>query len=130
MIDDAEYSYIHSSISVISRPARKKIFSIYGRYKTIIEKHTTDLRSALIANKIDTSDEATATDIGWIVKTRNSITHSVGITDTTIPNMIYSRLTIAVLCSVLERAGYNLEEIALIIEDYFNGNLKAYTLGQ
>lgn len=123
-IDDNENSYINSSISAISRPARKKILCIYYRYKTIIDEYPMRFRLSPIMYQVNTSDEATEKDIGWIVKIRNSITHSTGITDFTIPNAIYARLTIAVFCSCLERSGYSIEEIADIIECYFNGDNK------
>lgn len=113
--------YIHSSLSVISWPLRKKIFCIYSRYKNIIEKHTADMFLHTAANRIDTSTEATEKDIGWIVKTRNNVTHSIGHTDSIIPNLIYNRLTIALFCSLLERTGYSIEEISQIIRSYFEG---------
>lgn len=121
-IDDNENSYINSSISAISRPARKKLLRIFNRYKSIIDKYADLFRPLVFSYQTNTSDEATEKDIGWIVKTRNSITHSAGITDTVIPNRIYDRLKISVFCSILERASYSMAEIETIIEKYFQGD--------
>ena len=112
-IDKNGYSYINSSVSVISRPARKKIQCIYSKYSEIIDKHK--------SKQVDVSAEATEKDIGWIVKVRNNITHSTGITETQIPNTIFFRLKLALFCSVFERAGYSLEEIKTLVDDYFEG---------
>ncbi len=113
IIDEKEYDYIYSSISVISKPARKKIQCIYNKYSKIIDEY--------MSRQVDVSPEATEKDIGWIVKVRNTITHSIGITDAQIPNCIFFRLKLALFCSVFERAGYSLEEIKTIINDYFEG---------
>ena len=121
-IDDNENSYINSSISAISRPARKKLLRVFNRYKSIIDKYADHFRPLTFAYQTNTSDEATKMDIGWIVRTRNSITHSAGITDTVIPNRIYDRLKTSVFCSILERTGYSMEDIESIIEKYFYGD--------
>ena len=47
-----------------------------------------------------------------------------GITEQDIPNAIYSRLRVAIYCSVLVRAGYPIEEIVTIIKAYFNGRME------
>ena len=120
-IDEDEFSYVNSSTNAISKPARKKILSIYSRYQHTINKHILDFSISPVSNQADTSRETTAKNIGWLVKARNTITHSAGSVEEQIPNMIYSRLRVAVFCSVLERAGYTVEEIDKIIEDYFHG---------
>lgn len=122
-IDDDEYNYISSSISVISRPARKKIICIHNRYKHTVDKHILDYRLFSPDTPPNTSDEQTEKDIGWLVKTRNSITHSAGIVDNEIPNLIFSRLKVSLLCSVLERASYSREEIKEIMNSYFKGTV-------
>lgn len=53
------------------------------------------------------------------MKSRNNITHSTGISEDAIPNAIFARLKIAVYCSVLERAGYSLDEIKVVLNMYF-----------
>lgn len=120
-IDDNENSYIQSSLSVISWPLKKKITCIYNRYKHIINSHAADLQVYTVEHRINVSEKATESDIGWIVRTRNSVTHSIGYTDNIIPNMIYNRLTIVLFCSLLERTGYSIEEISQIINSYFAG---------
>jgi len=112
-IDVNEYSYICSSVSVISKSARKKILCIYKKYSEIIDAH--------MSSQVDISDEAIEKDIGWFVKTRNGITHSTGITGAQIPNAIFFRLKVSLFCSVFERAGYSLEEIKTLVDDYFRG---------
>ena len=69
------------------------------------------------------SEAQTLKDIQWLVRLRNNITHSSGITEQDIPNAIYPRLRVAIYCSVLVRAGYSIEEIVRIIEAYFNGRI-------
>ena len=64
----------------------------------------------------------TKKDIGWVVKMRNAITHTAGFADAEIPNAIYGRLKIAVYCSILERAGYSLQEINSIVRNKSGGS--------
>mgnify|MGYP007083639567 FL=1 len=71
------------------------------------------------------SEDKTRDDIKWLVKLRNSITHSSAFTEQDIPNAIYSRLRVAVYCSVFTRAGYSSAEIAAIVNAYFNGGYTA-----
>lgn len=120
-IEKTTYDYIFSSLSFISQPAREKFKSIYTDYKDIINPEF-ERMSSFSRYKFDLSDEQTYTDIAWIVKTRNNITHSSGITDQEIPNAIYARLTIVIFCSVLERAGYSKEEISIAVKSYFSGS--------
>ena len=117
VLDDTNYSYIHSSIDLISRPAREKLWCIYSRYSEIIKEEFK--LAAFWGPCIDFSETQTKKDIGWMVKTRNAITHTAGFADAEIPNAIYARLRIAVYCSVLERSGYSLQEIPSIMRKYF-----------
>lgn len=74
------------------------------------------LDGSLNKGKVDFSDDQTEKDIGWMVGVRNAITHSISNKSENIPNSIFNRLELAVYCSVLERAGYQLNEIENIIE--------------
>lgn len=117
VLDADTYSYIHSSLKLISLPAKEKLWRIYSKYKEIIED---ELRWAMMSfPHINFSESQTIADIGWIVKARNAITHTAGFADADIPNNIFFRLEIAVYCSILERSGYPLKEIAVIMKEYF-----------
>ena len=116
-----EYGYISSSISAISKPARKKILCIHKKYKDFVDSHFAGFTMFTPNDHPNVSDKQTEEDIGWLTKTRNSITHSAGVIDTEIPNYIFARLKVSVLCSILERASYSLEEIREIIDQYFSG---------
>ncbi len=120
VIEDNTYNYIFGSLNFISLPAREKVIFIYAKYREIID---IEFKKMVIFSqyKLDLTEEQTNADIAWIVKARNNITHSSGITEQEIPNAIYNRLKIAIYCSVLERAGYSIEEIDTIIKKYFDG---------
>ena len=113
-ISERDYGYIFGTLNFISMPARKKIGYIYQKYSSMIDE-----RIKHHAYGIDVSPEKTEEDIGWLVKSRNNITHSTGISEDAIPNAIFARLKIAVYCSVLERAGYSLDEIKVVLNMYF-----------
>ena len=113
LIDEVSYNYIFSSLNFISEPARKKIWYIYNKYSATIDELMIHYD-----RRIDISK--TEKDIAWLVKSRNSITHSTGISESLIPNAIFARLRIGIYCSVLERSGYSLEEIASVLKTYFN----------
>lgn len=123
IMDNDEYNYILGSIGVLSTPARKKIHCIFSRYKSIVDGYALEFRPLSFARQVDTSSEAAERDIATLVKIRNNLTHSAGNTEHVIPNMIYSRLTMAVFCSIFERAGYSIDEIKKIIDRYFRGEL-------
>lgn len=115
ILDDSTYSYIHGSLGLISSPAKEKLWRVYSKYAAIIAE---EMKWATMTS-VDCSEPQTQKDIGWFVKLRNGVTHSVGFTESEIPNVIYARLRIAVYCSVLERAGYSLREISDIMRKYF-----------
>lgn len=115
MIETSTYDYIIGSLNHISLPARNKLWYVYSRYAPIIDERIN--RGIMLHIKCD--EVQTKKDIGWFVKLRNNITHSAGFMETEIPNAIYSRLKIAVYCSVLERAAYSMQDISNIIKKYF-----------
>jgi len=115
VLDDSTYDYIHGSLGLISSPAKEKIWRVYSRYASIIDE---EIKWATML-PINCTESQTRKDIGWLVKVRNAITHSVVFTDLEIPNAIYARFKMAVYCSVLERSGYTLQEVSNIIKKYF-----------
>lgn len=115
VLDDSTYDYIHGSLGLISLPAKEKLWRVYSRYAVVINE---EIKWAIMP-PINCTELQTRKDIGWLVKLRNNITHSVGLTEAEIPNIIYARLKIAVYCSVLERSGYSLQEISDIMKKYF-----------
>lgn len=114
LLEESTYTYIFSSLGHISLPAKEKLWCVYKRYATIIDH---EIMQTMLS--IDCTESQTREDIAWLVKLRNNITHSVGLTMSQIPNAIYSRLKLAVFCSILERAGYTLIEISNIMSKYF-----------
>ncbi|MDR1689503.1 MAG: hypothetical protein LBS21_12965 [Clostridiales bacterium] len=119
LLNNDTYSYINSSLEFISLPAKEKLWRIYEKYSAIINEIYKFFGSS---QGKDFSKEQTIKDIGWMVKVRNNITHSVGYMEAEIPNYIYNRLIIAVYCSILERSGYSILEIADIMEKYCKGS--------
>lgn len=122
-IEDNEYDYVFGSLANIDLSARRKITMLYNRYAAIIKK-TIEENYMLKSERVDFSDSQSEKDIGWMVKTRNSITHSTGIDEQLIPNAIFFRLKLVVFCSVLERSGYSFDEIERIMHRYANGNFE------
>lgn len=114
LLDENTYSYIYGSLGYISSPAKEKLWRIYRAYAEIIDA---DMKFSMFQRIICTEIQTQA-DIGWLVKARNDITHSVGFIESEIPNAIYFRLKTAVFCSVLERSGYSLHEISNIMKKY------------
>jgi hypothetical protein len=117
VLDDSTYSYVHGSLGLISFPAKEKLWRIYSKYIEVIKEEFK--WAALSLPCSDFSETQTKKDIGWMVKIRNTITHTAGFADAEIPNAIYTRLRIAVYCSILKRSGYSLQEIAEIMKKYF-----------
>lgn len=115
VLDDSTYDYVHGSLGLISSPAREKLWRVYSRYAAIIAEEI----KGTAMTPVNCTESQTRKDIGWLVKVRNDITHSVGVTESEIPNAIYARLKIAIYCSVLERSGYSLQEISDIMKKYF-----------
>lgn len=115
VLNDSIYDYIHGSLGLISSSAKEKIWRVYSRYATIIAETI----KWIAMMPINCTDLQTRKDIGWLIKVRNEITHSVGLTESEIPNAIYTRLETAVYCSVFERAGYSLQEISDIMKKYY-----------
>lgn len=122
LIDAKTYDYVFGSLNHISIPARVKLQRIYSKYTKIINDEFKKMQ-LYSQQKLILSDDQTSEDIGWIVKARNNITHSSGISEQEIPNAIYARLKVAVYCSILERAGYTLQEIENIMNTYFHGEV-------
>jgi len=122
-IEDNEYSYIFGSLNHISCSARRKIILLYERYCSII-KEVIEKNYILESEKVDLSIAQTEKDIGWIVTTRNNLTHNTGVNEDLIPNAIFFRLKLVVYCSILERSGYPLEEIESILYLYASGGWK------
>lgn len=116
------YSSVYSSIKFISLPARGKVWRIYSQFKEVIDDGFKGM-SCFSEINLDLSEEQTLKDIQWLVRLRNGITHSSGSTEQDIPNAIYSRLRVAIYCSILVRAGYPIDEIVTIIKAYFNGRM-------
>jgi hypothetical protein len=116
ILDDSTYDYVCGSLGLISLPAKEKLWRIYNKYGDIIKE---DKWAALSLPCIDFSETKTKRDIGWMVKIRNTITHTAEFADAEIPNAIYARLRIAVYCSILERSGYSLQELTEIMKNYF-----------
>lgn len=117
------YNSAYSSIKFISLPAREKVWRIYSQFKEVIDDGFKGM-SCFSEPILNLSEAQTLKDIQWLVRLRNNITHSSGITEQDIPNAIYSRLRVAIYCSVLVRAGYPIEEIVTIIKAYFNGRME------
>jgi hypothetical protein len=115
VLDNSTYDYVHGSLGLISSPAKEKLWRVYSRYAAIIAE---EIKLAAMT-PVDCIESQTRKDIGWLVKVRNRITHSVGFTESEIPNAIYARLKIAVYCSVFERSGFSLQETSDIIKKYF-----------
>lgn len=118
------YNSAFNSVGFISLPAREKIWAIYSQFRDVIDAGFKQM--VLFSNiTFNFSEDKTRDDIKWLVKLRNSITHSSAFTEQDIPNAIYSRLRVAVYCSVFTRAGYSSAEIAAIVNAYFNGGYTA-----
>jgi hypothetical protein len=115
VLDETKYDYIYGSLGHISSPAKEKLWLVYSKYATIIDE---EIKWAMVT-PVNCTELQTQKDISWLVKLRNNITHSVGFTESEIPNIIYARLKIAVYCSVLERSGYSLQEISEVMKKYF-----------
>lgn len=118
-LDEGTYSYISTTLQWISLPAKKKAICLYARYESII--NDSFLGHLATSTGINKDQGQTESDIGWLIKSRNSITHTAKMKNTEIPNAIFARMRVAVYCSILERAGYTLVEISKIIEDYSTG---------
>lgn len=117
------YSSAYSSIKFISLSAREKVWRIYSQFKEVIDDGFKGM-SCFSEINLDLSEAQTRKDIQWLVRLRNDITHSSGSTEQDIPNAIYSRLRVAIYCSVLVRAGYPIDEIVTIIKAYFKGRME------
>jgi hypothetical protein len=122
VFDDEErfYSYVFGALEHIRLPAATKLWHVYCKYSETIAK---EIKWGAMT-PFNCSETQTKKDIGWIVRIRNDITHSSEFTEAEIPNAIYARLRLAVYCSILERSGYPLEEIANIMNKY-SGRLVA-----
>ena len=110
--------YVHGTLNHISLPASEKAWRIYARYSSIIAE---GYKQYFCDKPINLSESETQKNIGWIIKVRNNITHSSGVPEQLIPNAIYTRLRIALYCSVLERSDYSIPEIESIMQSYFTG---------
>lgn len=117
-LDERIYSYVHGTLDHISLPASEKAWRIYARYSSIIAEGS---KQYFYDKPINLSESETQKNIAWIIKVRNNITHSSGVQEQLIPNAIYTRLRIALYCSVLERSGYSIPEIESIMQSYFTG---------
>lgn len=117
-LDERIYSYVHGTLDHISLPASEKAWRIYARYSSIIAE---GYKQYFYDKPINLSEPETQKNIAWIIKVRNNITHSSGVQEQLIPNAIYTRLRIALYCSVLERSGYSIPEIEFIMQSYFTG---------
>lgn len=115
-LDERTYNYVHGTLKHISLPASEKVWRIYARYGGIIAER---YKQSFYGRLLNLSEGETQKDISWIVNVRNNITHSSGVQEQLIPNAIYARLRIALYCSVLERSGYSIPEIELIMQSYF-----------
>jgi hypothetical protein len=113
--EDRFYSYVFGALEHIRLPAAAKLWRVYTKYGEIIAE---EIKWSTMT-PVNFSESQTRKDIGLIVRIRNDITHSTGFTEAEIPNAIYFRLKLAVYCSILERAGYSLQEIAAIMKQYF-----------
>lgn len=117
--EDRFYNYVCGALENIRLPAAIKLWHVYRKYGVIIVKEI----KRMTTKPINCSESQTRIDIAWIVKIRNNITHSTRFTEAEIPNVIYTRLRLAVYCSILERSGYSLEEIADIMNKYSGGSV-------